>query len=201
MGLKLVLLWGWTPKWIITRELANVADVTSGALLQVLQDHAPDAAAKFGVSVAPRGLEEKRVAMAKTHTTLVCALVDALGREEAVRLGRNAMFKAGQALGEQTRTRLGVKTASDMFRAAKVLYRVLGISFTIQQVTHEIAVMEVHRCTLASEYSELTCTVLSAADEGVIHGLYPKAQMTFKDKITGGCTRCTAEIKFGEENP
>ncbi len=202
MGLKLTSVWIWTPSWVMSKELTNVADVTSGALLQVLRTYAPDAAVALGNSVQmPKGLEAKRVAMAKTHTTLVEALVAAVGKEQAVRLGREAMFKAGQTLGEQIRKRLGVQSASDMFRAAKVLYRVLGISFTVRQVASNAVVMEVHRCALSSEYSEITCEVLSAADEGAIHGLYPKAHMTFKDKITGGCSRCVAEIKFDEEKP
>jgi hypothetical protein len=198
MGLRLTFLGWWTPKRVIYRELDRVASKTTGALREVIKNNT----ALTISSEEPRltgSLEERRTAMAKQHTVLVAALVEALGRERAVLLGREALFRVGRELGEESRRRLGVENPYDVVKAAKILYRVLGIEFDVIWVDEAKGVMTVHRCALAKEYSELTCQILSAADEGVMSGLAPNATMRFKEKLTGGCNTCIAEITIGEQ--
>ncbi len=132
--------------------------------------------------------------MALRHTKLVDSLVEALGREEAIRLGRDAMFKVGEELGSETSHRLSVgKSLQNLIRAAKILYRVLGIEFEVEQYPNG-AILIVNRCALAANYSELTCQVLSATDEGTIRGLDENMSMTFTERITGGQPTCKARI-------
>ncbi len=138
--------------------------------------------------------------MAQTHRELVEKLVATLGHEEAVKLGREALFSVGQNLGRQTRAKLGVgDSPADLTKAAKILYRILGIDFTLQwqDGTHATAV--INRCALAEQYSALTCEVLSATDEGVIRGLQPNVEMHFEQYLTGGCKNCIAKITFNQK--
>ncbi len=196
MGLILILLGLWTPKYILRSELDKVSTLTTNTLKELLQTPSPVAIAKTSrKEPTPKSLQEKRAAMAKEHTILVEALAKTLGREEAVNLGRKALFKAGEQLGKETRQRLGVSDSSkDLIRAAKILYRVLGISFKVEWQGPTNATLTVDPCELAKNYSELTCIVLSATDEGVVKGLNPNVNMKFEERITGGYNCCIARI-------
>jgi predicted ArsR family transcriptional regulator len=150
-------------------------------------------------------IEEKRTAMAVKHSNLVRSIVGVLGKEEAIRLGREAMFKVGEELGTETCQRLGVgRSLKDMVRAARILYRVLGIDFEVEQQNPNNAIMVINRCALSANYSEVTCQVLSATDEGTIRGLNKNMSMTFTERITSGQPKCkaliTLRMKGGTEN-
>jgi predicted ArsR family transcriptional regulator len=142
-----------------------------------------------------KNIDEKRAAMAKQHAVLVEALVEALGREAAVKVGREALFTAGEQLGSRNRQRLGVDSPSDLVKAAKIMYNVLGINFKVEWLGPNQGTLTVDRCALAENYTELTCEVLSATDEGVIHGLNPNMTMKFEKTLTDGCNVCTAKIE------
>ena len=135
--------------------------------------------------------------MAKQHTELVAALVEAVGKEKAAKLGREKLFDVGNGLGVEIRGKLGITSnPKDLVKAAKLLYRVLGIDFDVEWLGKTNASLFVNKCDLAKEYTEVTCLILSATDEGVINGLQHTANMTFKKRITDGSSRCIAEIKF-----
>ena len=134
--------------------------------------------------------------MAKRHNVLVNALAEALGREAAVKVAREALFKVGLQLGSQNRSKLGVgDSQGDLVKAAKIMYNILGISFNVEWLGPKHAILTVDQCTLAQNYSELTCEVLSATDEGVVQGLNPNMSMKFEKRITCGCKVCTAKIE------
>jgi predicted ArsR family transcriptional regulator len=201
MGIKLRFLNLWTPNFVIGRVLDQI-DTQTKAAFASLPVSLPlknllavsDAAATSG------SVEQKRAAMAKHHVKLANALVEALGRDAALDMGRAALFEAGKRLGAQARTMLGVgDSPADLIRAAKVLYRVLGIDFTVEWTGKESATLVVHHCALAEEYAELTCQVLSATDEGVMQGLNLNARMQFREHLTGGCPACKADILFIKE--
>ena len=135
--------------------------------------------------------------MAVKHSNLVKSIAEVLGKEEAIRLGREAMFKVGEELGSETCQRLGVgRSLKDMIRAARILYRVLGIDFEVELQNPNTAILIINRCALAANYSELTCQVLSATDEGTIRGLNQNMSMTFTERITSGQPKCKARITF-----
>jgi hypothetical protein len=132
--------------------------------------------------------------MAANHRILLNALSNGIGRDRAVELGREALFKVGVRLGEESRRRLGIGDGvKDMLAAARVMYSVLGIRFTVDGEDGEHRI-EFHRCPLSKQYSELTCTVTSAIDEGVFKGLNPKASMSFKRRMTSGFPTCVAYV-------
>lgn len=135
--------------------------------------------------------------MAQTQAALVNRLERAVGHDEAVRLARQVLFSVGQSLGKQVRKNLGVNDSQDdLFKAAKILYRILGIEFHLVWQKKNSAALIIDRCVLAKEYSRLTCEVLSATDEGVISGLQPEVTMRFDEYMTSGFPKCRAIISF-----
>ncbi len=197
LGVRLLFLSWWTPRYILYRELGRVNALTTDALEGLLDKYS---AAKKKEEIEKEmslegSLEQRRAAMALEHANLVNYLAEVLGKDEAIRLGREAMFKVGEKLGGETRQKLGVGgSLQDLIRAAKVLYRVLGIEFEVEIQTPNNAILVINRCALASNYSELTCQVLSATDEGTIRGLNQSMNMTFTERITGGLPTCKARI-------
>ena len=140
-------------------------------------------------------LEQRRALMAEGHNARVNALIGVLGYEKAMEVGRTALFKAGYTLGLEARGRLGVsENIQDTIKAARILYKVLGIEFKVEKLEKDM-VLRVKRCSLATSYSPETCRMMSAADEGVVHGLNENINMLFKKRITEGAKECTACIK------
>ena len=203
MGLRLSLLYLWTPNYLISRELKQLNSQTTGALTSLLSTYAPQ---QGTVEEKPKNVKDvkaQRAQMAQTHARLVEALEAAVGHDRAVALGRESLFNVGLALGKQTRSKLGVGDSQrDLIKASKILYRVLGISFHIDWIDESNAIAVIEHCALSEQYSKLTCEVLCATDEGVITGLQPNVKMRFTQFITGGCQNCRANLNFKtEENP
>ncbi len=194
MGIRLRILAWWTPKYILRRELTKVSNQTTNALKSITKENSALDSAGFTEQTF-KSLKVQRAAMAKTHARLVEKLEFELGHEKAIALGREALFSVGENLGKQTRVRLGVgDSAKDLTRAAKILYRVLGIEFQMEWVDKSNAHAIITRCALSEQYSTLACEVLSATDEGVINGLQPNVTMKFKEYMTSGCKNCHADI-------
>ncbi len=201
MGLKLLLLSWWTPQSVVRKELTNVSNQTISALETLLAPYgAYEIASMTRENPAPQtSIEQLRAVMATTHARLVEALEAAIGHEQAVKLSRDALFTVGRNLGEETRSRLCVgNSQKDLVRAAKILYRILGIRFELERIDSTNLKMTIDRCALVRQYSKLTCEVLSATDEGAITGLQSGASMQFKRYMTDGCRTCTADIRFEE---
>lgn len=201
MGLKLLVLSWWTPKFVVRKELSNVSTQTIAALASVLARYVPQATDHVVQEkpVPQTSIEGQRAAMAQTHAQLVDALEAAVGREQAVKLCREVLFTVGQKLGGEARSRLGVgNSQTDLIRAAKILYRVLGIEFALEWLDNTNLRLTIDRCALVGPYSKLTCEVLSATDEGVITGLQPNTTMRFRQYMTDGCSTCTADVQFEE---
>ena len=202
MGLKLKILSFWTPNFVINKMLDKVRIQTTAAFEKLLAVNSPQILNNEGSeeTAISRGIDQKRAVVAKQHVKMVDALVASVGREKAVNLGRTALFEVGKELGKEVREMLGVgDNPNDLILAARVLYRVLGIDFRVEWSGGNNAVLVVNRCALASEYSELTCLVLSATDEGVMQGLNPTTQMRFRQYITDGAPACKADILFTGE--
>lgn len=201
MGLRLLILSRWTPQFVVRRELSNVSNQTISALEALLATYGPQETDNVAREkpLPQTSIEGQRATMAQTHAQLVDALEAAVGREQAVKLCREALFTVGQNLGRETRGRLGVgNSQKDLIRAAKILYRVLGIGFELERVGNTNVKLTIDRCALVEQYSKLTCEVLSATDEGAITGLQPNASMRFRQYMTDGCGKCTADIQFRE---
>lgn len=198
VSLKLLLASTWLPSFVVKGELDRVSAQTTDALRSLLDDVAPDELGKVSeeIKVPSGSVDERRAAMVSNHNVLLKALIHGVGRDKAVEVGRKTLFRVGVRMGEETRKRLGVgNSINDIVMAAKVLYRVLGIGFIVHGGGGEYRI-EVHRCALSAHYSEQTCAVLSAVDEGVVRGLNPLASMRFESKITSGFPTCLASVRI-----
>ena len=196
MSLKLLLASVWLPNYVIKGELDRVAAQTTEALFSLLEEEAPGELKRVSTEIkTPSGsIEERRAMMAANHSVLLKALSDGIGRDRAVEVGREALFEIGVRLGEESRRRLGVgDSVEDLLMAAHVMYSVLGIRFTVNEKSGEYLI-EVYRCPLSKQYSDFTCTITSAIDEGVFKGLNPRASMNFKRKMTSGFPTCMAYV-------
>lgn len=199
MSLRLALSSIFLPPWTARRALREVAEATTGALNCLLEDCAPERLAELrGRDASVRGgLSARRLAMAKAHHARVAALVDVLGEAEGIRLARETLFCAGVRLGKAARRRLRTSDdPRDLVREARVLYRVLGIRFRAEWLDEREACVRIDRCALAAGYGDLTCRALSAADAGVVAGLFPGARFTFQERITEGRPACLARIEL-----
>jgi len=207
MGLKLRILSLWTPEWFQRRGLDELARQTTHGLEKLLDDYS-DNDSKSDIPlphvnmVLKGNLDERRKTMAITHNKLVKSLINTMGYDEAIKKGREAMFREGLSLGSKFKGILGVgNSLEDLFTAALILYNVLGIKFSIKAVEDgkNKITMVVSHCALAEYYTPNTCHVLSAADEGVVQGLNPNIQIKFTERITEGCSECLAPIKGSVE--
>jgi hypothetical protein len=196
MSIRLKIASIWLPDFILKKELNNVARKTIEGLDNILKQQSPGKMKEIKKNYELRGtIEKRRASMAMAHNNLVNALIEELGYENAIKVGRNAMFKVGYKLGKEARRKLGVGNSfKDLEAAARVLYRILGIDFKLKNKDGNV-IMVVNRCALSKYYSPEACIVLSAADEGVVYGLNENMNMKFKERITEGAPECIACMK------
>ena len=185
------------PEILLKPELDRVSEVTVKCLDQLLEKHAPKKS-KYIINkdVKMEGtMEMRRKIMATAHNVRVKALIDSIGYDDALIVGRKALFKAGLKLGREAKNRLGVgNSPQDLIRAARILYRVLGIDFKVEESGDKIAVT-FEKCSLSNYYEPETCRILSAADEGVVQGLNENISMKFIERMTEGRSECVACLK------
>ncbi len=185
---------------MIRKELQNISNETTAALKALVSKYAGESTNASDQNRQPKTIEEQRAVMAQTQATLAERVQNSVGHDEAVKLGRAALFLVGQNLGRRARKSLGVSdNPRDLVRAAKILYRILGIEFHLEWHDQSSATLIIDRCALAKEYSSLTCELLCATDEGVLNGLLPKVRMRFKEYMTSGCKNCRASIAFEKQ--
>ncbi len=206
MNIKLFLLSIWVPQYFLKKELNLLAQATLNQLDQLLQIHSPQSLSEIPELKLPfkGNLEEKKKKMAREHNMRVKILSYSLGPEETINIARPQMFNTGYKLGLDIKTRLGLNDdLNDLIRAAKLLYRVLGIEFEFHEDDSCKAYpfkrcIIIKHCSLARYYLPLTCQVLSGTDEGVVSGLNSQVKMVFKEKITEGASACFATIEMKE---
>ena len=187
---------------VLERELERVAVMTTAVLDELVEDNAPDQldAVRSGDAPMEGDLDERRRAMADAHNRRVRVLVEAMGEAEAVREGRRRMGPVGERLGAEARVRFSVDDSmEDLIAAAELLYRVLGIEFETEEVGDGSVTLHIGRCGLSGGYEGVTCTLMSAADEGMIRGLNPRAELEFRDRMTEDSDECIARIELHEE--
>ena len=198
MSIRLKIASFWLPDFILKRELDNVAKNTIAGLDDILKQYAPGKIV-MNDEVLGGNLKERRSIMAKAHNKRVKILIQELGHKKAVEIGRKVMFEVGCKLGQEARRKLGTgNNFEDLELAARILYKVLGIKFKIENKDGNL-IMVVNRCDLSKYYSPESCIILSAADEGVVRGLNEKMDMQFKERITEGaheCIACISEVKI-----
>jgi hypothetical protein len=193
MNIKLSLMSLWIPKFVLINELKQTSNITNEYIDNLFE--------RYSIPKPPvnenlvGNLQEQRLIMAKNHNTSLNTLIEVLGFDKAVMVGRKEMFKAGYKMGLNIKKRLNVKDIDDAIIAARIIYRVLGINFTVEENGKDI-LLRIKSCELASLYTSQTCEIMSATDEGVLKGLNDKMSMKFLTRITEGADECTACIKI-----
>jgi hypothetical protein len=198
MSLKLDLLSLWMPDFLMKKEIKYIGEVTIQALDRLIDENAPAPSKPLSTPKFKGSSADRRIKMASAQENRVKLLIQILGRGKAIELGRAALFQAGQELGSQLKGRLGVgENLTELIKAARILYRVLGIDFEVEKIEDSIFLV-VNRCQLADYYSSDTCLVLSATDEGVVQGLNPHLSMKFDQRMAAGFSCCLAPITVKE---
>lgn len=198
MSLKLDLLSLWIPDFIMKKEIKYIGEIIIQELDRLIEENAPTPLKPLPSPKIEGNSKNRRIEMASAHEKRVKLLIQELGREKAIELGRAALFTTGKELGSQLKGRLGVgDNLTELIKAASILYKVLGIDFTVKK-TNDTIFLVVNRCQLADYYSPDTCLVLSATDEGVVQGLNPQLSMKFDQRMAAGASCCLAPITLKE---
>jgi hypothetical protein len=197
MNIKLFFMSIWIPKFILNKELDQTAKIIDKYLDDLLKSYSisqPNIEKTLSTNI-----EERRLSMAKGHKLRLNCLIEELGFESSLKVGRKELFKAGYIMGCEAKDRLNVKTINDAVVAAHIIYKILGINFTVEKKEQQL-VFNINSCDLASQYSAETCKIMSATDEGVLKGLNSNMDMKFKTRITEGAKECTACIDIKKNN-
>lgn len=198
MNLRLCLISIVPARFISQKELGTVSSRTTEALDAILEANAPEVLKNIIAAEKDNSADETsiRESMAKGHRVRVKAIIEALGPIEGVRIARERLFIVGSSMGEEMRHRLRVgQNTKDALQAIRAMYKVLGIHFNVVE-DEDGMLLIVDRCALSGHYDHDTCMVMSAADEGVVQGLYPGMRMRFEERMTSGAKNCVATIRF-----
>jgi hypothetical protein len=134
---------------------------------------------------------EARLALARlTRDGALRVDPDPAVRDEAMRRLRSG----GAALGGELKSYLGVRTRADVMRAARLLYRMIGIDFNGTSGGE----IRIAACAFASAYPPGVCRIIAALDEGVLAGLAGGGRLAFSVRITDGAPACAARFEFPE---
>jgi len=109
-------------------------------------------------------------------------------RPSAAVIVQQRLFQQAQAYGRWWRTRFRLSTMSEAMRAARVLYRAIGIEFR----SADGGLIEIRRCFFSAYYTSATCRVISALDAGLVAGLARSGGLVFSQRITEGAAMCVA---------
>lgn len=118
-----------------------------------------------------------------------------LQADEAARVGAEQRLRTEAiALGRRLGAVLGVRTRSEVVRAARLLYRSIRIDFEAT-VAGEVRMAA---CSFADVYSPATCRMIAALDEGLLIGLAGGGTLSFSARLTEGAAVCRARFDFPE---
>jgi hypothetical protein len=125
-----------------------------------------------------------------THEQASRLQADEQARDRAAAKLRQEAAVFGRRLG----LLLGVRTRSEVMRAARLLYRSIRIDF------HASAAGEIRipACSFAGTYSAATCRTIAALDEGLLVGLAGGGRLAFSARLTEGAPACWAHFDFPE---
>ena len=115
------------------------------------------------------------------------------GDIEAMKL---RLYERAYRLGNTMKQLLEIRSSHESLRAARLLYRTLGIDFR----ANERGDVTIARCYFSRFYTDRSCRILSSLDEGLLAGLSGGGRLCFKTRITEHQRCCLATIDFSETN-
>jgi hypothetical protein len=162
---------------------------------RVLRELFAATAQAFGVDPPPvRGLSARRLLHAYALFT----------KEESERLWaekrdqgavEGCLFQKASELGTKLRRKLVPRNAGDVMRLSRVLYRILGISFSGRPDGRVV----IRDCYFSRFYTGRVCRLVSALDAGAASGLSGGGKLEFSQRMTEGHDRCLARLVFKED--
>jgi hypothetical protein len=102
------------------------------------------------------------------------------------------MWNDAYLLGTSLRRRLRVRRREEELRAARLVYRIIGIDLRADGC----GCVTVARCAFAERYSPQVCRLMSSLDAGLIAGLTRGGRLMFSERITEGRPQCLALISW-----
>lgn len=117
-----------------------------------------------------------------------------IGGREDVASVKKRLHDGAFGIGERIRNELRVRSREDALKAARLLYRAIGIDFLCSKVDEVL----IRRCYFSHFYSCEVCWIISSLDEGLIAGLTDGGRLWFVSRITEGDNFCLGEINFGK---
>jgi hypothetical protein len=169
VSIRLALAGLWIPPALKRRKLAALAALTARAL-----------------GVQPPALAGGWRARLAAYGRFTREAAGRAGGEAA----RVALLAEGRAFGEGLRRELGVTSVAEALRAARVLYRSLGIDLRADSGGG----IRVRRCLFAGYYTPEVCRLISALDSGVFAGLAGGGSLAFERRLTEGAPACVARF-------
>jgi hypothetical protein len=106
---------------------------------------------------------------------------------------KDALYRHAYSLGKELREQLHVRSASDVLRTGRALYKAIGIDFKGSMN----GMVEIRSCFFSRYYTEAVCRIMSSLDEGVAAGLSDGGELRISQRITEGKSACLAS--FGQE--
>lgn len=177
MNLLLRLAAGPLPACIRKRELVRLAGLTAAA---------------FGRAVPPLAGLSASAALAAYARFTGTAAEDALKEDEEGQALQERLFAGAQRYGALWRRRFRLTTREEAMRAARVLYRAIGIEFRGDAE----GAIEISRCFFSCYYTPEVCRLISALDAGVLSGLSGGGKLVFVRRITEGADCCQARMEW-----
>lgn len=111
------------------------------------------------------------------------------------RRARRRLRQEALDFGADIRRRLGISSRAEAMRAARILYRMLGVDLKASLAGSIV----VRSCSFSSTYTCETCALMAAMDEGLFAGLAGEGRLEFSARITEGAERCVAFFTFEDE--
>jgi hypothetical protein len=179
MSLRLRLAEVWLPGPVRKKYFRELAERTARAF----EVPPPD--------LAGLAAEEARRLFARfSHACASGLAADAAART----LAEQRLRAEAMALGRRLASALGVRTRSEVLRAARLLYGSIQIDFR----GDERGRIHISGCSFADVYSPATCRTIAALDEGLLVGLAGGGTLTFSARLTEGAPACLARFDFPE---
>ena len=169
----------WLPGFVRRKKIRELAALTADAFGALPPAFAPGSAA----------------AALEAYALLTRRLADAAqaGEDSPGRIGEveRALGRSAFAFGQSLRKKFRVRSHSDALRLVRLAYMAIGICLEIDATGG----IRVPRCFFSRHYSEGTCRVIAALDEGVMSGILGRGTLAFSERITAGQTCCLASFR------
>ncbi len=106
---------------------------------------------------------------------------------------KHGLYRNAYHLGQGLRGELGVSSARDAMRLARLVYNIVEIDFKGSEQGEVV----INRCFFSSFYSPKVCGIISSIDAGMLSGLTGGGRLNFQQRLTEGAGCCLARLSFG----